>query len=162
MIRVHVFTIIFVYYITWTLYHQQVIETYNLLLWMIDLKNLPDDYEPPSMYNMLVQTRFTHSYVTGSSLIKRLYTFMCTHIQDKYTFSFFKNTCHFMYMYICKTCTRQWKKKNSISKIDRTKQKKPQHISIFRVYLYIFIRLTLNYLKMKIIWKSKKWKQKYM
>ena len=32
----------------------QVIETYNLLLWMIDLRNLPEDYEPPALYNMLV------------------------------------------------------------------------------------------------------------
>lgn len=38
----------------------KVIETYNLLLWMIDLKNLPDDYEPPSMYNMLLYETYYH------------------------------------------------------------------------------------------------------
>lgn len=110
-------------YITWTLYHQQVIETYNLLLWMIDLKNLPEDYEPPSMYNMLVQTRFSYSFVTGSSLIKRLYTFMCTHIQDKYMFSLKRNKGH-LHVHVYFACSRKLKKKNCNSKIYSTKQTK--------------------------------------
>lgn len=134
MIRVHVFTIIFIYYITWTLYHQQVIETYNLLLWMIDLKNLPDDYEPPSMYNMLVQTRFSYSFVTGSSLIKKLYTFMCTNIQDKYKFSLKKNT--YIYMYILHVQENWRKKKFHLQNLPHQTKK---IIFIFRI---IFIRLT--------------------
>jgi hypothetical protein len=32
----------------------QVIDLYEELLWMIDLKRFPDDYEPPSIYFMLV------------------------------------------------------------------------------------------------------------
>ncbi|XP_048739096.1 uncharacterized protein LOC125653578 isoform X2 [Ostrea edulis] len=38
----------------------KVIETYNLLLWMIDLKNLPDSYEPPALYNMLMYETLYH------------------------------------------------------------------------------------------------------
>ncbi|XP_022296010.2 uncharacterized protein LOC111105852 isoform X2 [Crassostrea virginica] len=38
----------------------KVIETYNLLLWMIDLRNLPEDYEPPALYNMLLYETYYH------------------------------------------------------------------------------------------------------
>ena len=32
----------------------QVVENYKILLFMISTKNLPEDYEPPPSYNMLV------------------------------------------------------------------------------------------------------------
>ncbi|XP_062602679.1 uncharacterized protein LOC134264404 isoform X1 [Saccostrea cucullata] len=38
----------------------KVIETYNLVLWMIDLKNLPNDYEPPALYHMLMYETYYH------------------------------------------------------------------------------------------------------
>ncbi|XP_060555781.1 uncharacterized protein LOC132716505 [Ruditapes philippinarum] len=36
-----------------TFYQETVIDLYEELLWMIDLKRFPDDYEPPSIYFML-------------------------------------------------------------------------------------------------------------
>ena len=43
-----------VYYLCYVLVLFQVIANYTELLWMISLDNLPDDYQPPSVYSMLV------------------------------------------------------------------------------------------------------------
>ncbi|KAK3101684.1 hypothetical protein FSP39_005447 [Pinctada imbricata] len=39
---------------------QKVLEAYKLMLWMIDKKNLPDDYEPPTSYVMLLYETYYH------------------------------------------------------------------------------------------------------
>lgn len=38
----------------------KVVENYKILLFMISLKNLPDDYEPPPSYNMLLYEIYYH------------------------------------------------------------------------------------------------------